>query len=396
MTNFRLIQCNWNEEILGARRGHPGRLRIICPFIKAPTLARILGAARNSAIEVITRFDLNCFDQGVSDLAALEAILNAGGKVRGVRGLHSKLFVFGETAALATSANVTDAAFNRNHEFGFLSTGAEVVGSCADYFEHLWKDAKPDLTRRQLKDWGTILDKRRRAGDGVDRSLTLPDYGADVGGQSPFAPSAPIVPQDNQGFVKFFGTAGNRSDRSDAIDEMLAESGAAWACTYPASKPPRQVEDGDVIYMGRLVHSANDLLIFGKAIGRRHDDEKDMASTAEIAARPWKVNWPRYVRIHDGRFIDGTLADGVSMTEMMEELGSDAFASTQRNAVRRSGNTDPFASYGRKAHMLLTDQSRAWIEDRLTEALRRHGEVDLTEERFQPPRRGSKKREREA
>jgi hypothetical protein len=126
-------------------------------------------------------------------------------------------------------------------------------------------------------------------------------------------------------------------------------------------------------------------MIFGKAIGRRHRDDEDIANAAEIALRPWKADWPRYVRVHEGRFLDGTLEDGIPMSEMLTALGPDAFASTQRNAERKAGNTDPFASYGRKAHMLLTDQSRAWIENRLEAALRRHGEIDLTKDRFQPP-----------
>ncbi|WP_282950157.1 MULTISPECIES: phospholipase D family protein [unclassified Sphingopyxis] len=385
MAGFRLIKGAWNDEILAARRANPGRLRIICPFIKAKTLTRILKATKSSEIEVITRFDLNCFDQGVSDLYALRLIIEAGGKVRGVRGLHSKLYLFGGTSVIATSANVTDAAFDRNHEFGFAAHELDIVETCEQYFEDLWKDAKPSLTRKQLKTWRAMLDERRGKGGGAKQGPPLPDFGANIDLRSPFAPTGDAAPQENNAFIKFFGSADRRAPRTLAIDELVAENGANWACTYPESKPPRQVEDGDVIYTGRLVHSPNDLLIFGRVIGRKHRDEEDVASAAEIALRPWKADWPRYVRVHGGRFLDGTLADGISMSEMMTSLGADAFESTQRNARDKSGNTDPFASYGRKAHMLLTDRSRAWIEERLEAALRRHGEIDLSEKRFRAP-----------
>ena len=385
MADFRLIKGDWNSEILAARTANPGRLRIICPFIKAAPLSRILRATASDDIEIITRFDLACFDQGVSDVEALEMVIAAGGKVRGVHGLHSKLFLFGGTSAIATSANVTEAAFHRNHEFGFATVDLDVVATCERYFTDLWKEAKPNLTRKQLKAWRAVLDERRRNSGGAKPPSPLPDYGAKIGQHSPFAPPAATVPQENNGFVKFFGSANRRAVRTLAVDELIAENGANWACTYPETKPPRQVEDGDVIYMGRLVHSPNDLMIFGKAIGRRHRDDEDIANAAEIALRPWKADWPRYVRVHEGRFLDGTLEDGIPMSEMLTALGPDAFASTQRNAERKAGNTDPFASYGRKAHMLLTDQSRAWIENRLEAALRRHGEIDLTKDRFQPP-----------
>lgn len=385
MTEFRLIRDGWNAEILEARRAYPGRIRIICPFIKAPTLKRILAAANSTEVEVITRFDLACFDEGVSDIDALALVLNAGGKVRGVRGLHSKLFLFGDEVAIATSANVTEAAFHRNHEFGFVATDPDVVTSCETYFADLWKAAKPNLKSSDLKAWRKKLDDRRKKGDASKKGPRLPDYGAKVDQSSPFAPSGPAAEQENQGFIKFFGNADNRAPRNRQINELIAENGATWACTYPKSKPPRQVQDGDVIYMARLVENPNDILIFGKAIGRAHRDKVDVASAKEIKLRNWKAKWPNYVRVHDGRFIDASLDDGIAMTAMLDSLGSDAFASTQEHAKLGNGNTDPTLSYNRKAHMLLTDQSRAWIEVRLEAALRRHGEVDVTKLRFQPP-----------
>lgn len=385
MAGFRLIKGAWNAEMLAARRANPGRLRIICPFIKSRTLARILKATKSSKIEVITRFDLNCFNQGVSDLDALELILEAGGKVRGVRGLHSKLYLFGGTSVIATSANVTDAALHHNHEFGFAAEEPDIVETCKRYFDDLWKDAKPSLTSEQLRTWRAILDEQRSKGSGAKKGPPLPDFGVDIDLRSPFAPTDETAPQENNAFIKFFGSADRRAPRTLAVDELVAESGANWACTYPESKPPRQVEDGDVIYTGRLVHSPNDLLIFGRVIGRKHRDDQDVASAAEIAIQPWKAQWPRYVRVHGGRFLNGTLEDGISMSEMMTTLGADAFESTQRNAREGSGNTDPFASYGRKAHMILTDRSRAWIDERLEALLRRHGEIDLSKKRFQPP-----------
>jgi hypothetical protein len=381
--SFRLISRDWDAEILAARRAAAGPLRIICPFIKKNALSRLLDGAIGD-IKVITRFDLNCFNQGVSDLAALRMAIEAGGRVRGIKHLHSKLYLFGDRSTLATSANVTDAAFRRNHEFGFLAHDPEVVASCGTYFRDLWKRAGADLSLAQLTRWEKLLTVHQRKGGGPAGGSELPDYGADVDGGSPFIPESTTADPDNQAFVKFFGTARNRAERDLLIANLIAENGCNWACTYPESKPPRQVEDGDMIYMARMV--ADDMLIFGKAIGRRHRDDEDMASKAEIKARGWKADWPRYVRVHDGRFIDGSLECGVSFQKMMSELGPDSFDSTQRNKRNGTGNTNPFESYNRKAHMMLTARSRAWIDERLEAALLLHGEVDLQPSRFRPPR----------
>jgi hypothetical protein len=218
------------------------------------------------------------------------------------------------------------------------------------------------------------------------RKNPLPDFGAKVPTDSPFVTTPACVPSfANQAFVKFSGTGNNKASRDLRTDYVVAESGANWAFTYPSAIHPRQVKDGDVLYLGRLVHSPDDLMIFGKAIGREHRDDVDVASKEEIALRPWKENWANYVRVHDARFLDGKLDDGVSFRAMMSAMKSDSFASTQRNAAAGKGNIDPTVAYNRKPGMLLSDRSRAWIDERLEEKLRTLGEIDLSKKRFAPP-----------
>lgn len=385
MADFRLISEAWERELVAARRAHPSGLRIVCPFVKKTALQRIVREGTPKTIELITRFDLNCFDQGVSDLDALNAVLEAGGKVRGVRGLHAKLYLFGNASVIATSANVTEAAMRRNHEFGFAAGDPAIVATCGEYFERLWKLAGADLTKATLKEWQKILEARRVANP-AKRKNSLPDFGAKVAADSPFVTTTTRAPSFvNQAFVKFSGTGDNKARRDLKIDDVVAESGANWAFTYPSSIHPRQVKDGDVLYLGRLVYGPDDLMIFGKAVGREHRDDVDVASAKEIALRPWKEHWANYVRVHDARFIDGTLDDGVSFRAMMEAMKSDSFASTQRHAAAGKGNTDPTIAYNRKPGMVLTDRSRAWIDERLEEKLRCLGEIDLSQKRFAPP-----------
>jgi hypothetical protein len=385
MADFRLISEAWEGELVAARRAHPSGLRIVCPFVQKATLQRIVREGAAKTIELITRFDLNGFDQGVSDLEALNAVLEAGGKVRGVRGLHAKLYLFGNARVIATSANVTDAAMRRNHEFGFAASDPAIVATCEEYFERLWKLAGADLTKAKLKEWQKILEARRVANP-AKRKNSLPDFGAKVVAESPFVTTTTRAQSfANQAFVKFSGTGNNKASRDLKTDDVVAESGANWAFTYPSSIHPRQVKDGDVLYLGRLVYGPDDLMIFGKAVGREHRDDVDVASAKEIALRPWKEHWANYVRVHDARFVDGTLDDGVSFRAMMEAMKSDSFASTQRHAAAGKGNTDPTIAYNRKPGMLLSDRSRAWIDERLEEKLRRLGEIDLSQTRFAPP-----------
>ena len=106
---LRLVDGKWDKESSHALSAVAGEVLIICPFIKAGALKHILHC-KPDRLRVITRFDLDDFAQGVSDIAALRMLLNAGARVRGVKNLHAKLYVFGTSRAIITFANLTEAA----------------------------------------------------------------------------------------------------------------------------------------------------------------------------------------------------------------------------------------------------------------------------------------------
>ena len=89
-------------------------------FIKKGALERLL-SHRPGDVQVITRFNLADFADGVSDVEALRMLLDAGASIRGIQNLHAKLYLFGTSRAIITSANLTEAALTRNQEFGTAS-----------------------------------------------------------------------------------------------------------------------------------------------------------------------------------------------------------------------------------------------------------------------------------
>jgi hypothetical protein len=125
-------------------------------------------------------------------------------------------------------------------------------------------------------------------------------------------------------FVKFFGRAGTRTAWDAPVLDVLVPTRAHWAGTYPAGRRPRSMRDGD-----------------------------------------------RMFRVHDGEFVAGTLADAVSLGELMDALGAEAFWSTQRNALAGHGNVDPRAAYRQQPAVQLSHEGRRWLDARLDEALAR-------------------------
>ena len=371
----RLVDGGWGEEFAEALRVDAGELRIICPFIKAEAVERLL-CHRPSDIRVITRFDLADFAEGVSDVAALGKLLDVGASVRGVRNLHAKLYLFGRRRAMITSANLTEAALSRNHEFGIVTEQKAVVAECLHYFDRLWQRAGDDLRPSRVDAWDkTVADYW--AGDGRPRGAAgLGDFGADAAVADPPPQRLPVAVADaSQAFVKFLGQGKDRKPLSHPTIAEVERAGCHWAVCYPATKRPRSIEDGDVIFIGRFTRGPNDIRVFGRAIGMKHRPGRDDATPADIKRRDFKETWSRYIRVHHAEFVDGTMENGVSLNELMDTLQADSFASTQQNASRGQGNTDPRRAYLQQPGVKLSAEGLSWLSERLQAAFEAHGNV---------------------
>jgi PLD-like domain len=141
--DVRLVDHGWGKELAALCAAHHGSLRIICPFIKQETLWELVGDEIPQDTRIVTRFSLRDFSSGVTDIAALRDVVEADGAVRGIKGLHSKAFIFGDSAAVVTSANLTHAALHRNQEFGCISELPDFIAACQSYFEELWGQGAP-------------------------------------------------------------------------------------------------------------------------------------------------------------------------------------------------------------------------------------------------------------
>ena len=372
----RVLDGGWTSEFEEALRLDAGELLIVSPFIKAGVMARLLTNPAKAA-RVITRFNLEDFAQGVSDTAALRRLLKAGAAVRGIRNLHAKLYVFGWSRVIVTSANLTGAGMDRNLEFGVVTEENGVVTACREYFERLWQRADPDLTACSLAEWDAEITGRLIRGGRFAAPEELADHGADIG--LPHMPdqAAAVFDDRAQAFVKFLGQGHNRAALSEPVAGELEGSGCHWALGYPATKRPRGVRDGAVMFISRLVEG-RDIRVFGRGVGLAHVPGRDEATQADIQRKPWKANWPCYIRVHNTEFVDGTLANGVSLGELMDELGHRCFKSTARNASAGQGNTNPRLAIRRQAAVELTEEGAAWLRRRLEHSLEVHGRVRQT------------------
>lgn len=185
--------------------------------------------------------------------------------------------------------------------------------------------------------------------------------------------------EERQGFVKFFGQGNNRSPCERPVLDAVRSSGSHRICTYPRGRRPRAPRDGDLMFMGHLVSGPNDIKVYGRAIARRYEEGRDDATAEDIARRPWLERWPHFIRVHDLEFLDGTLADGVSLAELMDELGPYAFGPTAENADRGAGNVDPRQSIRQAAAVRLTEAGTSWLDEELERAFAEVGRMRAEE-----------------
>ena len=369
---IRLVNAGWGRELTTAIRADPSEVRIVCPFIKKGAFECLL-SHQPGDIQVITRFNLVDFADGVSDVEALRMLLDADASVRGIQNLHAKLYLFGKSRAIITSANLTKAALTQNQEFGVVSEDAAVIAACRNYFDELWqRGCSADLSRDMLDCWAEKVTRYRLASGRPRRARELGDFGAKAGLESPPPVLPSVFANPDQAFVKFLGRSDKRGPVSQAIIKVIEHEGCHRVLAYP--KRPRSVKDDALIFMGRFTDEP-DIRIFGRAVGMKHHPGRDDASAEAIKRREWREKYSNYIRVYKAEFVAGTIANGISLYELMDALGSDSFASTQRNAARGTGNTNPRRAYGQQPAVELSPQGISWLGERLQAAFDAHGKI---------------------
>ena len=376
---IEFIGSSWRQTIHESIRESSGEVLLMAPFIKKGAIETILDMAGTRPVRVVTRFNLADMYTGVSDLSALEILLDYGAQIRGLKDLHSKVYAFGLERAVITSANLTVAGLSSNHEFGVMVDESKSVKECIDYFERQWSIAGESLSKRAWRKWSSILAEANARCTPTEIWPPLPDFGAAAPMprlQRTSAVNARLhVADEVPSFIKLWGHAGNRASLSMSVHEEVIRSESYFACAYPLKKKPASVKNGSVIYMGRLMTKPNDIRIFGRAVAIRHDDHFDFASQKAILRRDFKEKWGVYVRVHRPEFIDGTLKDGVSLNLLKEQLGSRLFQTTVLNEMNGFGNLNPNRAYSQQAQVMLSLEGHRALTEAFDDAIEARGSI---------------------
>jgi hypothetical protein len=160
MADVRGVTGPWEELLVDCVNRSRDVIRIASPFIKADA-AKKLVAAKPSKVQLkyMNAFKLQYFYSGASDLSALTAILDAGGAVRNLQRLHSKMYIFDDSKAIITSANLTRGGLNNNFEYGVLIEQPAFLHTVIADFESLFgsEEATGSITDAEIRKASAIV-----------------------------------------------------------------------------------------------------------------------------------------------------------------------------------------------------------------------------------------------
>lgn len=208
---FRIIDKQRHQVFERAAGAARERALVVPPFLRRTTLVILLGESPRE-VTVITRFYLDEFLRGVSDLKALDYLLTIGAKVKGLKHLHSRAHVFGSSTVVVTSANLTQAGLFRNAEFGVESDDPEFVRAVIAYLDPLWEGAVPTFKASVLAQRRRRIAEADRAGVGTPSRMPILRALRHASGStsSPQADKIPFSPPLQKGDTGGFSFAASR------------------------------------------------------------------------------------------------------------------------------------------------------------------------------------------
>ena len=361
---MKIYLQNWYKQLL-SELPNTRKLRIISPFVKEQVLRKLQSQFEFRNFELITRFNLQDFKMGMSTLAGLKFSVENRASVYGIKGLHSKVYLFDKRVAIVTSANLTNGGLKSNYECGIFLTDSTVIANLHKYFDDLKQIARIRLTSEKCDEWERELAKIEIH---KGKEIILPDHGA----------SAEKFNATRSYFIKFFGTSNNRVELDYSVRKEIDRALCHYACGFSKKRRPREINDGDIIFMARMTKRPDDYAIFGKAIAIKHTEGRDEASKKEIKERGWKQRWPIYLRVKETSFIDGTMADCILLSDLISKFDYNSFPSTKKRFDDGEKNIKPTKSLMRKAYVRLTHDAAEWLEQEFNETAGNIGKVNDT------------------
>lgn len=295
--SIELITNNHLNKIISVLNSTKSEIKIISPFIKVEMTKHLCAIVKRDNIKctVITRFYYDNFIKGVSDIEALEMMVDCGMKVYMLKELHTKLYLFDNNCGMLGSANFTQGGFQFNHELSlYIEDDEETIDSMHQYFETLVVEIDKQGTEglidsKWLTEQKCIIADRKKDYKKALKKNSLKTYSITFGAKVQLEEVKDL--QDSDSIQNMFAIKNNESDTIKYFLKPVGSSDTPFEegktvlddKMYFSKRFPKAVEKGSImIAYGVGVH---------RIIGYYQ------STSNKVMIDPDNVNgrWPQYV-----------------------------------------------------------------------------------------------------
>ncbi len=376
--SIEIINKNHHDKIFGAFSNCKNSIKIITPFISRDMSNKLIDIIDLNEINctIITRFKRQDFVDGVSNLYALNDLLNAGVEIYSLKKLHTKLYLIDDDTAIIGSANFTAGGFKNNHELSImLKSEPEIITQILAYFEDL-QTAIENSGTGKISD--KLIEVEKEAIDKLIQNMrkgvkttSFTEFGAlleDINvNESPadivqeiFTSEVEEIPETV--WLKFEGVASDRYDNKQKYSMIVPKSIGKPITCFPVNKKPSNFKEGDYVYIGVLSKDKN-----GKAMpiivarGRCHKFEHNqIAGKQLIDEYDWMEHWPAYVILYNVEQLDTEVANGISHNVLLGALQNQVYESTKNKDVSMEKLKE---SHLQKSAIRLTSVAKQFLDE---------------------------------
>ncbi|MFI1770179.1 phospholipase D family protein [Thalassobellus citreus] len=373
---IKLITSNTKDDIMNLIEEVKSSFYLISPFIGINTskiLANIIKEKKIKAT-IITRFSRNDFFVGASSIEGLRILKEAGFELKAVKKLHTKLYVFDNNAIILGSSNFTDGGLISNIELNILIKDEKsIVNHGITYFDeiNINIDEEYFITEEMIQEEISFLKSL-----GKNEKPKFPkstDFGKEMNPKRKLdkieellSPNKSIKSNNINAWIKFEGYSDHRRTKNNTPLNIALNNEDCYRTHFP--KKPTGYKNGDLIFIARSSWDKNGdktPIIYGYGITRKFTRKNVMTKEQQEANEVFK-RWPYYIYVENFRFINTNLADGISLLDMLRDVGYNSYPGSSK---RKSSFAKLKRIHGQRDKLRITDEAKDYLLTHLNKIL---------------------------
>lgn len=135
---MKIIKTPWKDDLIQLVQSSKKSIKMTSPFVKENICREIISAKKqNTALELVTSFNIKNIHSGSLDLDGIESIISNKGLVLNYSKIHSKIYLFDEKKVVITSGNLTNGGLVNNYEYGIYTDDKQIVAQVVNDFRNI-------------------------------------------------------------------------------------------------------------------------------------------------------------------------------------------------------------------------------------------------------------------